>query len=179
MDVFFLLSGPLVTYLGRGDEHDSEYDDMLISRKLHETFTMDRYSGVPLNSDVCPFTLNIYPSDEYKSLYTTNNSIIFPYSVVLIFAFVTIVFIIYDANVERRQKLVLNTAEKSNAIVSSLFPSAIRDQMMQPDVTKKGPTKTTNLLHSSVEEPKNTMASLYPETTIFFADLAGFTAWSR
>jgi hypothetical protein len=176
---FSVPSGPNVKYLGRGDLHDSKYDKIFISRKLHETFNVNRYSGVPLNSDVCPFTLNIYPSDDFKSLYTTRNATIYSYSVVMIFAFVTIVFAIYDATVERRQKAVLYTAEKSSAIVSSLFPSAIRDQMMQPEVSNKLPAKSTHSSPNPVEESRKAMASLYPETTIFFADLAGFTAWSR
>jgi hypothetical protein len=157
-----------VKYLGRGDHHDPKYDGMAITRKLDETFSVSRYSGVKLNSDVCFFTLYIYPSDEFRDIYTTNNAIIFSISVVLIFSFVTLVFFIYDANVERRQKVVLNTAEKSSAIVSSLFPSSIRDQMLQPDLSKNMPIHSTNV-----------MANLYPDTTIFFADLSGFTAWSR
>jgi hypothetical protein len=88
--------------------------------------------------------------------------------VVLIFSFVTLVFFIYDANVERRQKVVLDTAEKSSAIVSSLFPTSIRDQMLQPHLSKNVQVESTKA-----------MANLYPDTTIFFADLSGFTAWSR
>jgi hypothetical protein len=122
-----------------------------------------------LNSGLCPFTLHIYSSDEYKAIYTTNNAIIFSFTVVLIFAFVTLVFFIYDSNVERRQKLVLNTAEKSSAIVSSLFPSAIRDQILKSDFSRT----------LQGEDSHKAMAHLYPETTILFADLSGFTAWSR
>jgi hypothetical protein len=165
--------GPSVKYLGRGDQHNTKYDGMALSKKLHETFTISKYSGVPLNSDVCPFTIKLYASDEYRDIYMTNNAIIFSISVVLIFAFVTFVFSIYDSNVERRQKVVLNTAEKTSAIVSSLFPTAIREQMLQPDLNGK------NSNHWVRDGSTSAMASLYPETTIFFADLAGFTAWSR
>jgi hypothetical protein len=152
---------------------------MLVSRKLDETFNILRYSGAPLNFEVCPFTLKLYPSDEFRSLYSTNNAVIYSIGAVFIFAFVTLVFIMYDANVERRQKVVLNTAEKTEAIVSSLFPSAIRDQMLQ---LEKQPTKSMSpymSLPRIAEESTNAMATLYAETTIFFADLAGFTAWSR
>jgi hypothetical protein len=162
-----------VIYLGREDQHDPKYNKMSISRKLQETFTVSRYSGVPLNFDVCPYTISLYPSDEFKDMYTTNNAIVFSISVVLIFAFVTLVFFVYDTNVERRQKVVLNTAEKTSAIVSSLFPTAIREQMLQPDLKVKNSTQNIQ------EDSTKAMASLYPETTIFFADIAGFTAWSR
>jgi hypothetical protein len=89
---------------------------------------MHRYSGALLDSENCPYTIYLYPSDEYQSLFITNNAIVFSVCVVLIFVFVSFVFLIYDCLVERRQKVVLNTAEKTSAIVSSLFPSVIRDQ---------------------------------------------------
>jgi hypothetical protein len=159
--------------MGRGDLHNTKYNGMLKSRKVHQTFNMNRYSGAPFNSDDCPYTLNIYPSVTFQNLYTTNNAIIFATIVVLIFAFVTCVFLIYDTNVERRQQVVLNNAVKTNNIVSSLFPSSIREQMLQPDPKRK------KFTHSVQEDSTQAMASLYPETTICFADLGGFTAWSR
>jgi hypothetical protein len=182
-----------VKYLGRGDQHDPKYNSLAMFKKLNETMKVSRYSGAPLDSEYCPFTIYLYPSDEYQSMYITNNAIVFSISVVLIFAFVSLVFFIYDFTVERRQKVVLDTAEKTNAIVSSLFPSAIRDQMLHDNATN-GPTSTfksggkrfvkagdsdeSGLIASNITSTK-ALASLYPETTIFFADLSGFTAWSR
>jgi hypothetical protein len=164
---------------------------MAVSQELHKTVTMDRYSGASLDSEHCPFTIYMYPSDEYQEIYITNNAAVFSVSVILIFAFVSLVFFIYDMNVERRQKIVLNTAEKTSAIVSSLFPSVIRDQMLHEtnDHTTKL-KKTANCAFNAKNSPEAAfmsgqshttpaMASLYPETTVFFADLAGFTAWSR
>jgi predicted membrane protein len=152
---------------------------MSISQKLHETFNFVRYSGVPLNEDVCPYTLRVYPSKEFESLYTSSDAIIFSISVALIFAFVTLVFIFYDAKVERRQRVVLTSAEKTDAIVSSLFPSTIKDQMLQQDMRQSKLNSLTNSLQYHPIDTTKAMATLYPETTIIFADLAGFTAWSR
>jgi Adenylate and Guanylate cyclase catalytic domain len=178
--------------LGKGDHHDPKYNGRVISRQLHESMDIYRYSGATLDSEHCPYTINLYPSDEYENYYVTNNAGIFSMSVVLIFAFVSLVFFVYDANVERRQKLVVNTAEKTSAIVTSLFPSAVRHQMLQ-DIGKKEPATKSKLVANrffkgtyDIESEEianrnttgNAMANLYPETTIFFADLAGFTAWS-
>lgn len=67
-------------------------------------------------------------------------------------------------------------------IVSSLFPSNVRDRLYEQDLeldkrkeqgppTAIGPgTETTN---SNVP-----IADLFPEATVLFADVAGFTAWS-
>jgi hypothetical protein len=41
---------------------------------------------------------------------------------VLIFVFTSLVFLLYDRLVERRQQKVMSTAMQSSAIVSSLFP---------------------------------------------------------
>jgi Adenylate and Guanylate cyclase catalytic domain len=154
--------------------------------------SMYRYTGSTLDSEHCPFTIYLYPSREYESIYVTNNAIIFSISVVLIFAFVSLVFVVYDANVERRQKVVLNSAEKTSAIVSSLFPSAIRDQMLQArdgnEQNAKSKAAMGRFFHGAYSADMSSipnadmstkaMANLYPDTTVFFADLAGFTAWS-
>jgi hypothetical protein len=43
--------------------------------------------------------------------------------------FTSLVFLLYDRLVERRQKKVMSTAVQSSAIVSSLFPSQVRDRL--------------------------------------------------
>jgi hypothetical protein len=48
-----------------------------------------------------------------------------------VFLFTSIVFICYDILVSRRQEKVQNAAIRSNAIVSSLFPANVRDQLFQ------------------------------------------------
>jgi hypothetical protein len=48
------------------------------------------------------------------------------------------------------------------------------------DSSNKGNAIFGSLETTSTQVNKTpAMASLYPETTVFFADLAGFTAWSR
>ena len=66
----------------------------------------------------CDYTLYIYPTQELKSHYESNKPAIFTVVVVLIFAFTSFVFILYDCLVERRQKTVMNSAKKTGAIVS-------------------------------------------------------------
>jgi hypothetical protein len=54
-------------------------------------------------------------------MYVTTDPVIFTVAV-LIFVFTSLVFLLYDRLVERRQKKVMSTAVQSSAIVSSLFP---------------------------------------------------------
>ena len=51
--------------------------------------------------------------------------------VVACFVLTTLVFIVYDFMVTLRNKRVMDTAEKTTAIVSSLFPSNVRDRIME------------------------------------------------
>ena len=102
----------------------------------------------------------------------------------------------YDFLVERRQNLVMRSATRSNAIVSSLFPSTVRDQLYQ-DQEEEEPDKKAAF---SIEAPKRRLASflhdgpssdpasengpamsskpiaeLFSDATVIFADIAGFT----
>jgi class 3 adenylate cyclase len=116
----------------------------------------------------------------------------------VVFAFTSFVFYWYDSKVERRQSIVMNSATRSAAIVSSLFPSTVRDKLYpvqeKASSKKKHSTFTTeavkgkdHMLGDQNEEdavPGNTsitgspIAELYPDTTVLFADIAGFTSWS-
>jgi hypothetical protein len=150
-----------------------------------------------------------------------------------------LVFFLYDRKVERRQVTVLHTAVRSSAIVSSLFPSEVRDRLYDNNAaastqpsndlspadrseTSKSPAKkrssvasillpdtTKGKLSSFLRDTQLTsplvatssrnndaggqdvmnastnpllvgapIAELYPETTVLFADICGFTAWS-
>jgi class 3 adenylate cyclase len=99
----------------------------------------------------------------------------------------------YDGFVRRRNTTMVHAAARSNAILSSLFPTQIRDRLFA-EKDKDDATKTPgkNLLSSDAlgkkwdnnnEDDKlvfktKPIADLFPETTILFADIVGFTAWS-
>jgi class 3 adenylate cyclase len=113
-----------------------------------------------------------------------------------IFLFTSVIFLIYDSKVERRQKVVLTSAERTNAVVSSLFPSQVRDQILNDANNRhsdtKGNDKSNFFGTNEVWSRKNSStdnigseqalsrpnADLYPETTVLFADIKGFTFWS-
>lgn len=111
---------------------------------------------------------------------------------VLLFA--VAMFFAYDRLVERRQTLVLRKAVQSTAIVSSLFPEAVRDRLMNTaSGSKDANAKNLNAFRDRLNHKPNsfgesnngphndvddTIADLFPNCTVFFADIAGFTAWS-
>lgn len=128
----YQIDGPAVVYLGDNDKHDGQFDDM-----VHESDLVDlrkysvkatTYSGAPL-LNLCPFHVRIYPSEAKRDAHTSSDPILFAGVAALIFLFTSAAFVLYDFWVERRQRLVLKTAERSTAIVSSLFPATVRDRM--------------------------------------------------
>lgn len=184
----YQINGAKVQYLGVGDLHDTEYDSLGIHSDLGNLNSFSEhasdYTGAPLDP-YCPFTLHVYPSDMMSEVYSSSNPIIYTSVAVIIFVFTSMVFLLYDFMVERRQKLVMNTAVRTNAIVSSLFPETVREKLFPTGSTdknvgekKENPPNATRQSDMNASMTASPIAELYPETTVLFCDIAGFTAWS-
>jgi Adenylate and Guanylate cyclase catalytic domain len=185
----YQINGPRVVYLGVGDLHESKYDDLSVSSSIVElknyTIRDTGYSGAPLNADYCPHTIRIYPSEIMQSNFTSKNAVFFLISVVLIFSFTTCIVFLYDWYVERRQLRVKSVAMYSSKIVSSLFPSSVREQIF-PKSTANDNNGTLDIGGFSADGSCDAttpiigkpIAQVYPDTTVIFADIVGFTAWS-
>jgi signal transduction histidine kinase len=107
----YQIDGPEVSYMGSGDLHDLKYTQLEQSIQLLESMERDKtYSGIPVNSDYCPFTIRVFPSQTMEDDYKSNNPALFTLAAILIFATTCTVFIIYDCWVERRQRMVLQSA---------------------------------------------------------------------
>lgn len=121
----------------------------------------------------------------------------------MVFILTICIFILYNQLVEKRQTLVLTKAVHSTAIVSSLFPKQVHDRLMQQqqqdhDEKKNQTSNNTSRLKTFLNNNTNNnndvtstgiiggggttsrpIADLFPHCTVLFADIAGFTAWSR
>jgi class 3 adenylate cyclase len=69
--------------------------------------------------------------------------------------------VIYDRLVTRRQERTKNAALR---VVSSLFPTSVQDKVLKSAYDGG--------------DQSNLIASFFPETTVMFADISGFTAWA-
>lgn len=196
----YRLDGPEAIYLGQGDLHDATFDgikqsillsDMVNSKKSTEHSSYSSYTGLPISEDFCAKTIRIYPSKDLKDDHTTTDPILFTIMAAAIFLFTSSIFIIYDFWVTRRQSIVMQRALASGAIVSSLFPKAVRQQLLieeeqRIEKQKENSTKAflyntqTQSMDGSGERRSSSrpIADEFENTTIFFADLVGFTAWS-
>jgi hypothetical protein len=189
----FEINGPDVTYLGDGDHHDKEYDNM-VRKTRFASFKKNEEEAE--HAEACRYFLHIYPSDKLHGTYTTSAPALYTTAVVLIFFFTALVFVVYDKMVQRRQDKVMNTANRTNEIVASLFPENVRDQIFAEENPgdPKGKLKTLagkqglkNFLEEGAlggEENvaayggSKPIADLFPHTTVMFADISGFTSWS-
>jgi hypothetical protein len=120
----YLIEGSEATYLGEGDHHDSKYDYSECAS------TIGPYSNSS-KIDLCVYDLHIYPTAQMEDQYMSNKPWIFALAVVIAFAFFAVVFVAYDYYVMLRQKKMEATANRTNAIVSSLFPVNVRDRILK------------------------------------------------
>jgi class 3 adenylate cyclase len=192
----YRIDGSKATYLGSGDLHDPKYDYLEVSGDMESYLTSraspktQSYTVVPLNTDLNSYTLRIYASQDAEDEQITNEPVIMAVVIVCVFLFTSMVFFTYDLLVARRQRIVMNRAVASSAIVSSLFPSEVRDNIYKENEkvqNKKAAAFGSNLIlggnNGELDENVDLTASppnavFYEETTIMFADMVGFTAWS-
>lgn len=183
----FAVDGEKVVYVGAGDLHDPEYTDLGRRAALNSLLTYDRgIYEIGLDELNCPYHLHVYPTKALDKDKRTYVPLLASLAVGIVFVFAAIVFLVYDNLVERRQRIVLTQATRSTALVSSFFPDAVRQRLLQKtDFTDKdvgvfmspagriknflaGSDKTEN----DVEASEKPIADLFPFTTVLFADVS-------
>eukprot|EP00526_Cylindrotheca_closterium_P001661 CAMPEP_0113641374 /NCGR_PEP_ID=MMETSP0017_2-20120614/21721_1 /TAXON_ID=2856 /ORGANISM="Cylindrotheca closterium" /LENGTH=1133 /DNA_ID=CAMNT_0000552715 /DNA_START=78 /DNA_END=3479 /DNA_ORIENTATION=+ /assembly_acc=CAM_ASM_000147 len=176
--VSYLINGPNAEYLGAFDAHDSQYDNLEVTKVLVD-LDVDE-SKIPEGNCVPTLTLHLYPTEDFEERYLSNKALYYTVAVVFIFGFTSMVFILYDFFVGRRQRTVMDRIMKQDKIVSDVFPTAIRERLYDGHKSSSGddllgPSDFERQTNNLTEAP---LADLFPDTTVMFADIAGFTAWS-
>ena len=186
------INGLEATFIGQSDEHDRKYNDMEVS----EPFFSFGDEQENLLDGVCvdQLTLRLYPSDTLKDSTTTNRPAIYTAVVAGIFAFTALAFVLYDFLVGQRQEKVMARVMTQEKIVANLFPQSIRDRLYGMGTNSSRQASDASHSSSQTESQTSTerqskripstisgskpIADLFLETTVLFADIAGFTAWS-
>eukprot|EP00980_Cylindrotheca_fusiformis_P018345 scaffold5995_cov113-Cylindrotheca_fusiformis.AAC.1 len=194
--VSYRIDGQNALHLGDSDVHNPKYDDM----KVDNVFVDLEIDESQLPGGVCipTLTMHVYPSEDLEESFFTSNAILYTSMVVVIFIFTSLVFLLYDYFVRRRQTKVMERITRQDKIVANVFPTAIRDRLYQNQEEqnkkkKQKSNKSTKNLHQDdfndsigdldFEGDSNLsgsapLADLFPSVTLIFADIAGFTAWS-
>ena len=125
-------------------------------------------------------------------MYRNETPAIFAGAVAAAFLLLIVTFCVYDWTVWIRNRRLIQNAAKSSEIVTSMFPGALRDKIMeQRSGTAINGSKEMNDRQYAASQFKALMsgddlneiessvplAELYLNTTVFFADIVGFTAW--
>jgi hypothetical protein len=166
-----------------GSGHDKKYKHMEIRTKF---FWKDHPKGL---SRHCHFDLVMFPSDELRYHYQSSQPMIYAALVLVIFVFTALVFFIFNWYMSQRQAEAEEEAAKAISVVNSVFPEQIGERLLAEAKEKKDSEKFSkkNQLSSFIDSSKATspgagnsqpLADLFLSTTVLFADIAGFTAWS-
>jgi hypothetical protein len=121
----YQVQGPHVRYVGAGDLHDPDFEHL----EVVGSFDGDHEASASAGGD-CFLEFSVYPTKEYYDSFRTKNPVYFTLTVVIIFFLTSMVFVVYDCFVEKRQDKVV---QQLNAIVSSLFPAQVVNRLMGED----------------------------------------------
>ncbi|CAJ1963512.1 unnamed protein product [Cylindrotheca closterium] len=174
----FEITGEEVIYLGPGDHHEAKYGSF--EKRFPLTLDSSVFTEVPMANEYCTYTASVYPSSQMREEFASNSPMIYTVSVAVIFFFTIFVFVFYDYLVQARQRYLVETASKSNAIISSLFPQIVRDRLMEGEgQNARKKIWRTEAVNGGAEKPAGPpIANFFANTTVMFGDIAGFTAWS-
>lgn len=199
---FQINSNKKAIFLGEGDKHEKKYDglgqEMTFLEMLLDgpTGTGTTFSGVSLDSEYCPYKIIVYPSSATENNYYSGKALTYCLLVIGTFVLTSLTFVGYDCLNEKRNRAVMENARQTNLIVSSLFPAIVRDRLFKnKDDGNEGQiirgdsrryiATPRNMLRSYLDDGQKKdiskskpIADLFPDTTVLFADISGFTAWS-
>ena len=167
LDISFSLDGRHSTFLGYEDLHDPAFNE------YESSATLEPYPK--LVDGLCKHELYLYPSATYRSSFDTNRPFIFTMLVAVAFGVTLLLMVVYDVTVNRRQEKTMKVALRSNAVVSNLFPQAVRDRIMNDVEEGQGNgNQKKDAVEGGILETRP-IADFYPSVTVLFADIAGFT----
>lgn len=209
----YQIDGPKATYLGAGDLHDPAYDHMGTSASIVDYLSerasplTQSFTSADLTNEYVSYEITVYPSTTTEAEYVNDNPLYYALAIASVFLFTASIFIVYNCLVEHRQRVVMDRAVKSTAVVQSLFPENVAERLYEEQEKENQPSKangatknnlwksnavtkrpsvsefitgegSTELVHSMNPAGSAPIADCFPEATVFFADLAGFTKWS-
>jgi class 3 adenylate cyclase len=183
-------------YIGEFDLHDPNYDATERIIPFY-TYTDETINDVPKH---CPYTFSIYSSSAFESTYKSNTPWVTTLAVTCTFVIMALTVLSYDCFVRQRNNRFLGFAARTGAILSSLFPSSVRDQVIEHHLhdgkqllvngsqNEASPEMKEIKTNNKAEDDdlsarcsllqSRPIANFFADTTVLFADIAGFTAWS-
>eukprot|EP00934_Nitzschia_sp_Nitz4_P007725 Nitzschia sp. Nitz4//scaffold15_size197535//172064//174438//NITZ4_001607-RA/size197535-processed-gene-0.33-mRNA-1//1//CDS//3329537802//7715//frame0 len=186
----YQIHGKEAVYVGQGMQVDEAYSHLEV---------VTGYG--PFKSNVkpedaaegeCLYRIRIFPTESLETQYVTSQPRRFALTLAGMFLFTCSVFLLYDHLVERRQRLVLRSAQTSGAVVASLFPAEVHDRLYKGLDGEKQDKRSLKMKKEIKNIPRDVeqqtfadtsgrdmaIADLYVDCTVAFMDLVGFTQWA-
>jgi Adenylate and Guanylate cyclase catalytic domain len=174
---------------GTEDRHESKYTDWARSTSYEAYANLVSFSGGLNDDEFCSYKFRLHPTEELENMYYTKAPLHYAAITGAIFIFTSIVFLVYDFMVRRRQAKVMASAKRTNNIVTSLFPDTVRqrlfDRQEAVDLERQG---LDTLPFHQVQDSKSIVSAsvfgtdpitdYFSDTTVMFLDIVGFTGWS-
>lgn len=142
----------------RGDHHDSRYDFMAHRRDSYwgqRTSSSDSVPGDSQYHQYCEAVFSIYPTAEFEEQYKSDKPLVVAgFVVVAIIAVGILAWIWIKIRAKEKQRLQ-DKADRARAIVTSVFPQAIGDRLIQEAdeaAENKKPRKAQNSLQQFLKE---------------------------
>jgi hypothetical protein len=174
--------------MGAGDLHDSRYNHMEVIIPFYDDEADDQ-GDIDQIEGHCVYDLHIFPTENFAKQYRSSNPLKATTILAFAFAFMITAFLMFDTFVVRRNRKLLIAMTRTNAIVSSLFPSTVRDRIFaqaKHENEEKKAMNDKNRLKTFLSDGKDRdnemgdenddymyktkpIADLFPETTILFA----------
>ena len=110
----YRLEGPKALYVGPGDWHDGEYDHL---EQVVSFVNDEDHNDNDGTYDKMEYWMSIYPSDDLQQRDAVT-PIVMTVGVAVIFIVMIITLMLYDINVVRTNKVILDAAANSNAILA-------------------------------------------------------------
>jgi hypothetical protein len=123
----YRLDGNEATILGEGDIHDTKYDSWTKSIDFSSNYFDPQLTSTQQGH--CQIFLDLYPTGDFVKDYNSSLPFIFSSIVAVLFIILALLFALYDKYVRARNRKVVGAAARTNAIVTSLFPSNVRERL--------------------------------------------------
>ena len=144
----FELSDSKADFLGYEDIHETEfnaYEHMESNLEMYES-TVD---------GLCQHDLYIYPSSKFRDTFDSNYPYIYSAVVAMAFLVTAVLLGVYDWMVNQRQAKTMRHAARTQALVSSLFPKAIGQKLVEEATADDTASKTSNSEFSAWKKSNN------------------------
>ena len=113
-------------FLGDGDFHDRNFDYL----EVRVPFSDEQGPEDTLDLGYCLYEFRVYPSAEFKERMLDSSPLLLSLISAVVFFAIAVGFFVYDMFVHKRNVKIVDAAAKSNAIILSLFPAKVRDQLL-------------------------------------------------